>query len=375
VSLEGELQIGLQLSARRVAQVRIRSTRPDVARSLLQGRRRADVLAAVPRLFSICGHSQSVVSALACAAAAGETASPALLARGSSTVSAEVVREGAWRILLDWPRWLAEPPGDAAIAAARGALAWRAATPGDGASTGAPALAQAIAVAAFGTSAGDWLALDSEARIDRWMDTGPTAAARFMRRVRDDDAAALDGDERSTQAAPLLAATPDATWLAELAQAGDAEPAFAQQPTWHGAPAETGALARQQQDPLVAALLRRSATRIPARFMARLRELALLLAGRAAPAAGALALAPGTGIAWVENARGLLVHQVRLDGDRVAAYRIVAPTEWNFHPAGVLARSLTGRNAGDPDQVKARANVLVHALDPCVACKIEIEHA
>ena len=56
---------------------------------------------------------------------------------------------------------------------------------------------------------------------------------------------------------------------------------------------------------------------MPARFVARLRELALLLAGRATAAVGAMALPAGGGVAWVENARGLLVHQVRLAQDRV----------------------------------------------------------
>ncbi|MEZ5703328.1 MAG: hypothetical protein R3E42_17330 [Burkholderiaceae bacterium] len=51
---------------------------------------------------------------------------------------------------------------------------------------------------------------------------------------------------------------------------------------------------------------------------------------------GALQPQPGVGLAWVEMARGLLVHQVTLDagGDSVGRCRVVAPTEWNFHPLG-----------------------------------------
>ena len=43
------------------------------------------------------------------------------------------------------------------------------------------------------------------------------------------------------------------------------------------------------------------------------------------------------GRALVETARGLLMHEIVLDGDTVAEYFIVAPTEWNFHPQGPLA--------------------------------------
>ncbi len=370
MALEGELLVALGLSRGRVSAVQIRSTRPDVAGALLRGRRRAEVLAAVPRLFSICGRSQLAACELACATAAGETASAERLASQGAAVAAEVLREGAWRMLLDWPRWLDEAPTDEAIAAARGAVA-----PAMDDAHRAGGTAEAIATAAFGSPAAEWLALETVAEIDRWIDAGRSATARFMRRVRDSDEPASAEAAAAERAVPLLATPCDAAVPTALAAAAEADPDFSRQPTWRGAPAETGALARLQADPLVVAVLQRSATRTPARFLARLRELALLLAGRTPAALGALAIGPGAGVAWVENARGLLVHQVRLDGDRVVAYRIVAPTEWNFHPAGVLARSLAGQNAGNPDQVKARARVLVHALDPCVACRIEIEHA
>ena len=113
---------------------------------------------------------------------------------------------------------------------------------------------------------------------------------------------------------------------------------------------------------------------MPARFVARLRELALLLAGRSVPAIGAQTLPTG-GIAWVENARGLLIHQVQLDQDRVRSYRIVAPTEWNFHPGGALASALLGVAATDLDAVQRHAMRVVNSLDPCVACQVEFDHA
>jgi hypothetical protein len=47
----------------------------------------------------------------------------------------------------------------------------------------------------------------------------------------------------------------------------------------------------------------------------------------------------------VETARGLLMHEIALDGERIADYFIVAPTEWNFHPQGPTAGWLKGRDA------------------------------
>ena len=398
---EGELRVGLRVSQGRIGSVRITSTRPDVARSLLQGRTRAEVAAAVPLLFSLCGHSQAAASELSCAAAAAaaEPAPDALL-RCRSAVSAETVREYAWRTLLDWPQWIAEQPNDDAVAAARASLGFGLNAPAESgaalafsldtlaepraslafsvdtpADPRASAIAQRIAIAAFGVAADEWLDWQSLPEFDRWLDAGPTAAARFVRQVRDDDASAGATREPTAPCAPLLDAQEHAACMLELARACDADPEFARHPTWRGAPAETGALARLRADPLIGALKRRSATRVPARFVARLRELALLLAGRAGAAVGAKNLRAGEGIGWVENARGLLIHQVRLVQDRVHTYRIIAPTEWNFHPAGALAMALTGSPAQERDGVKRFATRVVHSLDPCVACRVGFDDA
>jgi Ni,Fe-hydrogenase I large subunit len=80
---------------------------------------------------------------------------------------------------------------------------------------------------------------------------------------------------------------------------------------------------------------------------------------------------PGRGRALVETARGLLMHEIVLDGDRIADYSIVAPTEWNFHPQGPLAGWLMGRDAGDREALGKFAAHSVAALDPCVRWELQ----
>jgi Ni,Fe-hydrogenase I large subunit len=83
---------------------------------------------------------------------------------------------------------------------------------------------------------------------------------------------------------------------------------------------------------------------------------------------GALALGEGQAIAWCEMARGLLLHWVQLDRHgAVAQYRVLAPTEWNFHPHGALALALAARA---PQDVVA-AQTLAGAFDPCVECSVQ----
>jgi hypothetical protein len=364
VGPEGALRVGLRVDGGRVTQVRIASSRPDVARELLSGRSGAEAVALVRRLYSICAASQAAASELACAAAAGEPLDQDMLVRAREAVSMESLREAAWRTLLEWPKALGELPAEAAVAAARGVLA---------ASTGGPD--RTVAQAVFGSSAEEWLELQTLTALQRWAETGRTATARFVRQALEDDAAAGARPRHDAAMVPLLATPSRPSDLAELAAAADADPEFARRPVWRGAPAETGALARQQTDALLQALMQRCNSRVPARFVARLRELALLLAGRGHAALGATALADGSGLAWVENARGLLMHRLRLEQGRTAAYRIVAPTEWNFHPAGVLPAALRDTPAHDLDALHRRARVLVDSLDPCVVCQVEVEDA
>ena len=162
--------------------------------------------------------------------------------------------------------------------------------------------------------------------------------------------------------------------------AADREGAYVARPDSAGRVYETGPLARQSWQPVVAAQIGAFGPGLLARMVARLAELASclqemdnLVHSLDSDLAPAACLVDGAGLGLVEAARGLLAHRVELEGGRVRRYQIVAPTEWNFHPDGPLARGLRGVEA-TPDLAE-RANLLACALDPCVACAITLEHA
>jgi coenzyme F420-reducing hydrogenase alpha subunit len=80
----------------------------------------------------------------------------------------------------------------------------------------------------------------------------------------------------------------------------------------------------------------------------------------------------GAGVAQIEAARGRLVHAVRMDAGRVGAYRILAPTEWNFHPRGAAARGLERIARSACEDAGALARLFVTAVDPCVGYEVRV---
>lgn len=361
MSLEGELTIRLRWDGAHVREVAIDSTRPHVVDRLLAGKPVDEALALVPRLFSICGRAQGIAAQCAAEAARGVNGEPLAAAR-TRAIEAEIAQEYLWRALIDWPKAVDREPDTEALAAVRGALA-------DGGAASARAVREAIETRILGGDADDWLASRVPA-FEMWIARAPTAAAQLAAEMQ------RDGPRHGASSTPLLPPL-DAANAERLAAALDADADFERLPQLDGRPAETGAVARMQAVPLVASLAAAYGRSILVRFVARLAELARLASGRPAalPLLGALQLAPARGLGWVETARGLLVHAIELDGDRVKRYRIVAPTEWNFHPSGALAAGLAGAYAASETDLRKRAHWLAQALDPCVAYRMEIAHA
>ncbi|MFO1272089.1 MAG: hypothetical protein U1F50_10480, partial [Rubrivivax sp.] len=209
----------------------------------------------------------------------------------------------------------------------------------------------------FGLPTAEWLQCwraDPAAWLAVWSAGRDHGLARWLAAVRP-RAQAL-----SLPCRPLALLEAGEAGLRELNVALEADPDLAEHPLWRGAPAETGPWTRQgRADAGVADAWRRLGS--------RLADLAALAQGESL-AAGAATLAEGVGVAWTEMSRGLLVHWIRLEpgrppgeGSRAADYRVFAPTEWNFHPAGAFGRALA---SGALDVEDTRLAAL--ALDPCV---------
>ena len=394
MNLEGRIDISLQPRGDAPATVTIQSTRPQLAQKLLAGRAPDEVAHLVGLIFSLCGKAQRVAAEVACAAAQGSWSraekrsafrhDPAHAAEGATlfrptvtdgslgddreaAVLLELAQEHAWRLLLNWPEQAGAPLGVAPDMASLLLLRQAAGDPARFAAT----LDDLLRTTLLGEPAADWLARDL-AGFDAWRQAGQTPTARLFAALGD----GVDAGISQVALLPSLGRLTDEA-ARDLARRALETPAFCAQPLWHDAPAETGGLARLAEQPQLAAWIEQRGRGAGARLLARLLELAALpdrLLADFSETGPALvrgwSLGDNAGIAGVETSRGLLLHVVRLQAGKVAEYRIVAPTEWNFHPAGALAQALSGLASGDDLAVRAR--LVAQSLDPCVAFGIEV---
>lgn len=315
----------------------ITSTRPEGVARLAHGPDPAVVPALLGALFALCGGAHRVAAQLALQAARGGGGADEALRQA---LREDTLREHLRRLWIDAPALLPELPAPAVAPLAT--------------------TRAAVEAAVLGQDAGDWLRrwqADPAGFAAAWAAQGSTWPARWLHALRK-----CTRGQRSRVVALLPHASPHE--LQRLAQQVHADEAFARTPTWRGRTAETGTWTRLAQRGLDAAeLWLRPASRIA--------EVARLVAaeGERWLSLGAVATGVRSGLAWCEMARGLLLHAVTLDAQgRVLRYRMVAPTEWNFHPRGPVARAL----ALLPAQADAaRVRLLVAAYDPCVAVRIE----
>jgi len=341
----------------------ITSTRPDILPRLTVGRPAAQLPGLLASVFTLCAHAHRWTAQRAVHAALGQTVPVTeadLQAHRLATL-----REQILRISHDWPRLLpGAPPVDSAALLLRSCPVWRDDLPADERLAALPAW---LAQPWLGMAPEAWLAAfhaDPTGWPVQWAQRGSGPVALLLRSQRS-----------AAQALPTPGTGLDllsnaAVALPMLARAMATQPQFCAQPLWQGEAPDTGPWTRHA-DPL-----RRPAHTAWDRLVARVVEVLRLAAPDGAHwlSHGTLALGPGEGLAWTEMARGLLVHRVRLldvgpGAPTVAACQVLAPTEWNFHPNGVLARALQALPAG-PTSAEAAARLAV-AFDPCVPFTVD----
>jgi len=345
---------------------------------LLQGQKGEQVGRTLSSVFTLCGHAHRRMAELALAAASGPAEQNAAPGAAPVILLLETARDHLRSIALDWPQRLPD------LGTSAQQTDWLRGCPLSLGTARAPADADA--------------ARQTLAALRVWLERAvlQQGVTCWLADQRDPDALACwckANAERLLPARCLAAWHPLAHTLTpatrcldlldedqtlqtdqlqQLAQRLADEPDFVQRPTWLGQCAETGPWTRLRHRRAQQSMQPSAWTRLSARWL-ELMELAAADpksdGSDSAPllVCGALRLDDGQALAWCEMARGLLLHWVQLDADgAVQDYRVLAPTEWNFHPDGALALALTSLPANDT----VAARTLAAAFDPCVACTV-----
>ncbi len=382
MNLEGKIAIRLKLNDEGVSDVAIESRRILHATRVLQERSLDEAVQMVPCIFTLCATAQASAAAQAGEQATGRVAGPEVAGVRQALVDMESLREHLWRILLDWPGFYGAEPQRESMAdvmrlagAYRGALAgredpFRPGAEGIPVDTGQASqvlaqMGERLERSIYDRPLDDWLGLEHVEALEAWAMSGESVASRLVRQLLQD--AWAGSGACGVGALPELAS-------ASLAEAMTRD-GFIEQPRWDGQCYETGCLPRNDS-PLLEQLRQRYGNGLLTRILARLTEVARLwqdlASGLPQAQASRARVQDRVGVGQVAAARGLLVHRIALRDGQVEDYRILAPTEWNFHPRGVVAQALSNLR-GDAGEIEGQTRLLINAVDPCVAYELQID--
>lgn len=413
VSGKGRLGGGLRLSVQVGAEasqdrICLENDRPMQACQVLVGRPVDAALSVVPLMFSLCGQAQKLAAQRAVDAALGHQPDVAEQRRRQLVIAAEAVQESLLPMVLSWPAEAPVATGDSSateleIEALRhvrslASTVFRAADL-PAAAAAAHDLACFVDQMICGSDDAD---APLGPRLDKIASLLNSPAGSILHRER-----GLSIGEIGSSGPFRPLSVPSAQHAASLLMAEGFRPDV---PTHGCLPWECGALGRSAYDPHMAELLSERGSDLFTRYRARVHD--LLAYSRLLRDGGSPGLVttvaddarddptlwsdpdqPGCGVGIAETARGTLIHRVRVTQGVIRSWQIVAPTEWTFHPQGVvveacrdlcrrLREGMQADRCGPEDgQVPATdwqgfaewaLAWVVRVFDPCVPCVVTV---
>lgn len=380
MSIAGELNITLNTSDDNKIRCQISSSRPLQASHVFTGKNINETLTMIPLLFNICSKAQAVTAVRAIESAQKTPATAQIESTREALIALESLREQALRIAMDWPTFISRAPESPLLShIALGitqimkllepsqVLGYPAPTSKMHSITKEQSLqwkifSKTLSNGIFGTSSTKWL----ESDLDEWASQQQTQAAIFIHWLNQ-QTWKNSGESNITHLPTIDDNALLKVLLAEQHQ-------FTSQPDWEKQCHELSWFSRKQQDEESNKLLKGNG--IFSRMVARLIEVADLMSmldkffihheALAAPKSSAI------GLAHSHAARGRLSHYIKIENNTVKKLLILAPTEWNFHPQGVTQDSLCNLQADRETELRQQAELLIHAVDPCVGYTLNV---
>ncbi|MBV1700760.1 MAG: nickel-dependent hydrogenase large subunit [Hyphomicrobiales bacterium] len=372
-SLPGTLEIDVTLAHGQIRSADIYSSRNTGLASHFIGKTGGEIPQRVRQLFSLCGQAQMAAARMAIDHALGNARPRESMVGADLGVQAERSLEILRSCLLFWPWGDARQTALEAAAAPLHVAAQATNTIITKAGEGLGSANRALILAALDPLQGAAQALGLTLDPNEGSHPEPWPGSVFATLL-----AQCDQDIFLAVSPPdALTAVDDEAVIAAL-QADPEE--FAARPALKGRRIETGAYARLWDRELAGTSFQAG------RFLARLRDLRNCLATlRGAAKTGDADMStslsggeagPGQGFGVVECARGRLYHLASVDANAcIKAYAIVAPTEWNFHPAGPFVEALHHVRFAPGAQRATAIARMAATFDPCTAFEITLREA
>lgn len=363
MTAEGTLAVRLAVEGGRVASVGISSTRPLRAARVLAARAPDDVLRLAPLLFPVCGTAHGVACARALEDALGQTPDARLEVARDVACLCEAAVSHAWQLAIAWREAAGVPADTASVRTVRRAFDDLRAALFEGRAATAPLRAAPAFIDAR----------SSVVALLEVLDELCLGEASLLSVVRRSGRSAFGSGGIATIAA---------LDRASIGRLLEADPAFGDHPLLDGAPVDVSAYARQRDSDAVRSVEAEHGGGLMARLVARrvdAKDDATRLAARFGELERGVAkdrpsrASSGTGVGSARTARGPLVYWVHAGSGSVEDVRVVAPTDWTFHPRGILHEALLGTEAAPT--LERDAGWLILALDPCVPWTVEVRDA
>lgn len=404
MGIEGFLDIQLTMNKSVISDVEIQSSRPVYASQVFIDKSVNDSLSMLPLLFSICGVAQACAGIRACEQALGLQVSAHVEQVRDKLVNMETLREHLWRIILDWPNFIDKYALNKQLANKKihaqdmseilkcqqnyRKLLTSGSNPflleqdissfstENSAKNSQPIkqLHQLLEKSIFAMSPAKWLEMDTIEKLQYWFESSETIAANLLKQIHQNEWQSLGHNTiEGLFTSTIEALDSEVLDLAALSEKFENNN-FVKHPQWQNTCYETNSLTRTDSV-LLQNLQHHWGNGLMSRLVARLTEMAQIaqnLLDDVDKPIQTISLKKseldGDGIGIVSAARGLLIHHVSIEQSQIKKYQILAPTEWNFHPQGVVTQSLIGLQ-GDTEQINTQADLLINAIDPCVGYK------
>jgi len=384
---QGQLNIQINYREQCIVDVDIVSQRSLSTYRLLQGKTPEQALQLLPLLYSLCSTGQTVAGLRAIEHEAGCTAEVAVVQAREILLQAESCREILLRLSQSWL-----PRCDANSHLIQHFMIWY------------EGLRKLLAAAlCLNPSASELIAAiraiplqvnHLEQLLIEFLGFKPTEITQELGKLQPDSVTTnsvlnivIGLQQRfghyafadDLAAVPDFSGSNDVDQLERILTASDSR-GFCVAPSWQQQCCETGSFQRMRNAPMIKRMRQSGWGEVVVRYCCMLLELAQMperlriAAKECFVHSGTMGLKlNNTGYGIAETARGTLLHRIGMEQDRVAEFHIVAPTEWNFHRHGILARKLKGLAVESERQALELTELFALLVDPCVGYQVSLK--